>query len=477
MRLARSGVARPARAGRGRRARARAGRAPPRSDQRGPPAAAGRVCPRLRSRRRRPTTISRSWSGAVRGDQRRAPSAPVAGSRRRVERAVEGVAAQPAASASSSTRNSGSIPAATAFARSRRAQNPWIVDTHAPSASRAPPLAELEEALRAALASSAAALSVNVIARMRVDGSTRSSSTAARTARRCTAVLPLPALAYSRRDPSRARIASDCSSVKARPRGPARRPVAASSPQRQLGHLSQRHTSGYWQAFSQPHDRGPASSAPATGAAPPPPRAPPRRPARRRDPRARDGRSSRRRRPASTSSRTAPRALLLARRRLVEARQRARPPAPRARRACRARPEGDRPAPTSPPGRPASPCSRMTAARPSPSRSTRSIRPRTDRPSSSSAGRSSSAPPNSSSRCWGAKRSAARPPGAGSAAGRPGGGAGRCGSRAGSTDRRRSAIAPISSSRISRACGRLVSSSWAEPRSSRSRARVRSSSS
>src|SRR4051794_17608900 len=61
-------------------------------------------------------------------------------------------------------------------------------------------------------------------------GSTSSSRTASTKRSTMTAVLPLPALAYSRRDPSRARIASDCSWVKVLPRGPASRPVAASSP-------------------------------------------------------------------------------------------------------------------------------------------------------------------------------------------------------------------------------------------------------
>ena len=81
-------------------------------------------------------------------------------------------------SSSPSTRKSGSMPALSAWARSTRAQNPWIVEIQAPSAARASArLPSSTKRPRTRVRISAAAFSVNVIARI-VSTGTPSSITA-----------------------------------------------------------------------------------------------------------------------------------------------------------------------------------------------------------------------------------------------------------------------------------------------------------
>ena len=118
------------------------------------------------------------------------------------------------ASSSSSTRKSGSIPALSACARSRREQKPWIVEIHAPSAARACSRSpsSLKRRLRRGVRISAAAFSVKVIAR--IDSTATPSSATARTKRSTsTAVLPVPAPARTRSEPSRRSTARCCSAV------------------------------------------------------------------------------------------------------------------------------------------------------------------------------------------------------------------------------------------------------------------------
>ena len=112
-----------------------------------------------------------------------------------------------AASGSSSTTNSGSSPAASACARSTRAQNPWMVEMNAASVARAAswaPSARKRARMRSRI--SAAAFSVNVIVRI-ASTATPSSSTERTKRSTRTDVLPLPAAASSNRSPSRRSIA------------------------------------------------------------------------------------------------------------------------------------------------------------------------------------------------------------------------------------------------------------------------------
>ena len=107
------------------------------------------------------------------------------------------------ASTSSSTRKSGSMPALSACARRIRAQSPWIVEIHALSAARASSrLPSSRKRARTRLFISAAAFSVNVIARMR-STSTPSSVTARTKRSTSTVVLPVPAPARTSSEPSR----------------------------------------------------------------------------------------------------------------------------------------------------------------------------------------------------------------------------------------------------------------------------------
>ena len=117
-------------------------------------------------------------------------------------------------SSSPSTRKSGSMPALSAWARSTRAQNPWMVEIQAPSAARASarrPSSTKRRRTRVRI--SAAALSVNVIAR--IDSTGRPSSVTARTKRSTsTVVLPVPAPARTISEPSRRATARSCCSVR-----------------------------------------------------------------------------------------------------------------------------------------------------------------------------------------------------------------------------------------------------------------------
>jgi len=109
------------------------------------------------------------------------------------------------------SRTTGSRPAPTALPRSTRAQNPWIVDTCARSVARAAsPSPRSPKRARIRARSCAAALSVNVMARMASTG-TPSWSTAATNRSTMTEVLPLPALADTNTDPLRRSTTACCS--------------------------------------------------------------------------------------------------------------------------------------------------------------------------------------------------------------------------------------------------------------------------
>ena len=136
------------------------------------------------------------------------------------------------ASDSSSTAYSGSSPAASACARSSRAQKPWIVPIQAPSAARACSRSPSSvKRPRSRAFSSAAAFSVKVIARTRSTGT--SSSQTARTKRSTsTRVLPDPAPADRNSGPERSPTANACSSVNFTALAPADRRVAAAAAER-----------------------------------------------------------------------------------------------------------------------------------------------------------------------------------------------------------------------------------------------------
>ena len=124
--------------------------------------------------------------------------------------------ARRSAASASSTRKSGSSPAARACVRSTRAQKPWMVEIHAASASRARSGSPSSSSrARTRLVSCAAAFSVNVMARI---DSTGHSSAITAWAKRSTStdVLPLPAPALTSREPSRRSTARACSDVSSR---------------------------------------------------------------------------------------------------------------------------------------------------------------------------------------------------------------------------------------------------------------------
>ena len=160
----------------GRRARRRERRAlglGRRLRRRAPPgrAASGRGCAALRGRRAPSAEASRR-----RRRRRRPPRRPPPRPSRR-GRARTRAAASRRAAASSSTTKRGSRPAASGAERSTRAQKPWIVPIHAPSAARASSDRPREvNRCRTRSRSSAAAFSVKVSARIAPTG-TPSSST------------------------------------------------------------------------------------------------------------------------------------------------------------------------------------------------------------------------------------------------------------------------------------------------------------
>src|SRR5436305_7952851 len=113
--------------------------------------------------------------------------------------------------ASSSSRKRGSSPAANGYAFSRRRQNPWMVEIHAPSSSRARSWRpRLTSSARMRVRSSPAARRVYVMTR--IESTSRPWSHTARAKRSTsTAVLPVPAPAETKTSPVASTAASCCS--------------------------------------------------------------------------------------------------------------------------------------------------------------------------------------------------------------------------------------------------------------------------